>query len=116
MQSLKLIFNSLCTIQRKVVSFNSYNEEIITYADEPSLTGIRCYREPASGSEIRTPNMTYSLSTYVLALKGYYPAIGLTDRAVVNLEEFYNVIRVTHDDTKTITFVTCEVVNNPNER
>jgi len=116
MRSLKFVFNSLCTIQDKITSFNSYNEEVVTFSDNQALIGIRCYREPASGAETRTPNQTYSQSTYILALMGYYPGIGLTQRAVVNSEEIYNIQRVVHDDTKTITFLTCEVVNQSNER
>ncbi len=116
MRSIPQFFNSEVTIADKIVSYNAENEETITYVANPQLTAIKCYREPASGAETRTPNQTYSLDTFILALKGYYPLIPDTSQAIVNGNQYYNIQRVTHDDTKTITFITCENVNAQNEQ
>ncbi len=118
MSSLKNFFNSLVTIADKTVTYNAENEETITYVPNSSLTAIRCYREPAlhSGAETRTQNQTYTLDTFILVLDGYYPLVPDTSQAIVNGNQYYNIQRVTHDDTKTVTYITCESVNAQNEQ
>lgn len=115
MASLPFVFNSTCDIKHKQIGTNSFNEEVITYAEDLNLKDIPCYREPASGSEVRTPNQTYSLSIYIIVLQGYYPTVGLGDLLVFNDDNSYNIQRVVHDDTETLSIVTCEIVNAPDE-
>ena len=118
MGSIPQMFNASCTFQTKKVTYDKYNQPIDkdAWQDVPTLQNIRCYKEPASGAEVRKPTEETLTNTYTIALDGYYPrtVVNETLRAVVNGTP-YNITKVASDDTDTITFVTLEKVNDPTE-
>lgn len=116
----KTHFNSLCTLQDQITTFDTVGEQIITYVDNALLRAIPCYIEPAGGAEVgralnedRTAQSTTTLNRYVIALAGYYPNARQTQQASVNGNS-YNVLRIAFDDQKTETYLTVEIVNDPN--
>lgn len=111
MRNLMPFFNSYCTVQQRIVTVNSFGEEIITYQDYEHLRGIQCYREPATGSEVRRPTDTITANQFIIALVGWFPDINQLDRVIVNQNLSYDIIKVASDDTRTITFLTAEIVN-----
>lgn len=86
---------------------------VVTYQRDQQLAPINIYKEPiasAVGQEVRRPDQTIVTNGFKLALNGYYPMIVVAD--VIRIDETnYNVITVEHDDSRTFTMLTVEVVN-----
>jgi hypothetical protein len=115
MRALGSIFNSLCTIAVETITQDPSGEEIITYVADPLMTGIKCYVEPLTQTEIRRPDQTIVERPFTIALQGYYPRIDVEDHAVVGVTQVHNILAVKHDDTNTITFLDTEIINNADE-
>ncbi len=83
MTTLADYFPSLCTIQEDVGVYDGYSDN----ADWQSFAGhvdIPCAHGPNKGREVKKPDQTYVVSNYTLSLRGYYPTILETMRAVVD--------------------------------
>lgn len=95
--SIALFFPSACTIQTATATQDSHGQPIDSWADESGLVGIACRIAPASGDEVRNPEMTYQADMFTCVLKGNYPTIATTQRAVVD-SVTYDVVDVGFDD------------------
>lgn len=111
MQQFRFTRHSLGTVAHRSVTIDTYGAEIVTYIPDDDLTDISLYKEPASGTEVRTALNVETINMFNLVLDGYYPTIKQSDQITVNANLTYNILRVTHDDTHTFTQLTVEIVN-----
>lgn len=106
-------FNRFVTIAHREEGSDSFNEPTVVYKIDPLLTPIKCYKEPITGQEIRKPDSTVVIQPFKLVLAGYFPTIIVSDAGIIE-GTTYNILAVDHDDTRTITVLTAEVVNGIN--
>lgn len=109
-RSLPNAFSRLLDIAHKTVTSDGFGDEEITYVSDPLMRGIRCYKEPVTGSEVRRADQTIVMQPFKLALAGYYPTILAEDAAIIE-QTVYNIIAVDHDDTRSLTILTAEILN-----
>lgn len=109
--NLYRVFNSIGTVAHRSVTLDTFGGELITYTPDPALQGLRLYKEPATGTEVRQPLQTVTLNMFTLALDGFYPTIRQDDQITINSNLTYNILRVAHDDAHTSTILTVEIVN-----
>lgn len=113
MRALTAHFNSLATIGEYEIIYDDFNQpvdQVFTPSPIPTLTNIRCYKEPIGGQEAAKPNQIVITDKFIVALAGYFPQIRTDDFIQIN-ERIYNITGVTSDDTDTITFLNVQVVN-----
>lgn len=111
MRSIPFVFNSRGTVMRGTPTQDLFGEDLYTYEEDPILKDIYCYVEPIQNMEVRLPNQTVITQTHKIVLKGYFPTITNADHFFIEPDEDYNIIEVLHDDTDTMTILTCERVN-----
>lgn len=108
-------FGSRGAIQRRQRTQDDYGQEIVVYASDPLLVAIPCQVQPRTNradAEVRTSNETTVTLVFDILLAGYYPTISEQDQISVSPQErAYNILKVAHDDTRTYTMLTAEVVN-----
>lgn len=115
MRSLPDVFARLARIANRTVVSDPYGQEIETYIPDAQLGPIPCMKDPVTGRETRRADGTIVVQPFEIALQGYYPTI--TEADVIHIDETdYNVLAVKHDDTRTITIVTAEIVNLPPDK
>lgn len=110
--ALKAHFQTLCTIQHRTIIYDAFNQEVITYSNSPNLTAIPAYKEPATAGsgEQRTDQEVIVTNRWYVYLQGYYPTIEIDDRATLDGVP-HNILNVVHDDSKTLTVLSTELVN-----
>lgn len=109
--SLADFYSSLCTIQEPTETQSATGH--VKPSAWPALAGhidLACRKAPAGANEPRRPNITYSVNTYTIALKGYYPLI--TTKMRVSMDsKYYNILGdPEHDDQHVTTRLTVELV------
>lgn len=116
MQSVADHFERLGYRYVSTTTRSSSGAPIVTYQRDEQLAPIRLYKEPISsavGQEVRRPDQTIITNGFNLMLDGYYPMIVVADVLRVD-DTNYNVITVKHDDSRTLTILTVEVINGLN--
>ena len=106
---LNNFFPSLCTIQYSIESTSTSGHRTSAWGDTASLTDIPCRIATAGASEPRKPNMTYTINTYVIVLKGHYPAITTLMRVRI-VAVSYNILSVEHDSQGLTTRLIAELI------
>lgn len=113
MRHLTTHFNSIATIGKYVITYDSFNQPIDqTFTPSPleALQAIQCYKEPLGEQESAKPNQIVITDRFAVALCGYFPQIRTGDDVQIN-ERIYNITGVTSDDTDTVTFLNVQIVN-----
>lgn len=110
--SLDAHFQSRVNIGRRTETQDEFNEIVIEYIVDHTLTDIPAYVEPAfaGAGEMRQPEQTIVVNKFQIYLKGYYPTILVSDRAYVDSVP-HDILNVAHDDSNTLTVLTSEIVN-----
>lgn len=103
-------YPSSCAIGNVETTQDAANQPIDVFVPNAGLDNIPCYVQPSSGAETRMRQQTVELNQWLIGLAGYYPTITQDDLATVD-SVIYNILRVTHDDLQTATYLTCEVVS-----
>jgi len=104
---------SFCTIGEPKETQDSFGQIKIVFSPYEQLTAIPCYIEPltANTEETRKPEEVVVTGWFQVMLQRYCPSIQTTDQATIN-DVIYNVRSVYHDDTRTITMLNVEIVND----
>ena len=103
-------FPSLCSIGNIQSTQDAANQPIDVFVPNPAFDAIPCKVEPTSGAETRGKQQAVELNQWLIGLAGYFPQIVQDDQATID-EVIYNILRVTHDDHETATYLTCEIVS-----
>lgn len=109
MRSLRRHFNSRATIRNGTTTYNSHNEEVTSWQDDPLLKQLPCYIEPASGGEQRQAGNTLVTNQWNVIIAGFYPNINDEQQIVIDDNE-YNIINVSTESTDTLTALVVEKV------
>lgn len=105
-------YPSTCTIQVATETQDSVGQPIPAWANLAGHVAIPCRIAPierASGWEVKASTQTYTVATWKVALRSYYPAIITKMRAVAGGVN-YNILAVEHDDQETMTVLQVDVV------
>jgi len=109
MRSLRRHFNSRATLQNGTTTYNSHNEAVTTWLDDPLLKQLPCYIEPASGGEQRNAGNTIVSNLWNVVIAGFYPNISDQQQIVID-GNAYNIINVSTESTDTLTALVVEKV------
>lgn len=107
-QALAGFFPARCTIEQPDQTNVSGTLEV-AWSPLAGHEDLACRVMPAGGSEVRTPEMAYALSTHAILLAGHYPAIRPEMRAVVG-GQVYHILAVEHDGGGTCTRLQAQVL------
>lgn len=110
MRSLRHHFNCRATIQNAITDYNDFNEPITTWQDDPLLTQLPCYIEPASGGETRLAGNTIVTNQWNVVLAGFYPQINNEQQITVD-SITYNITNASTEATDTLTALVVERVS-----
>lgn len=102
-------FPSLCTIQLSVPTISTTGQRNPVWANYAGHVDIPCRVAPAGAGEPRRPDITYSVNTKTILLRGSYPTITEKMRAVVNSVN-YNIFPIQQDGQGVTTRLTVELV------
>jgi SPP1 family predicted phage head-tail adaptor len=109
MRSLRRHFNSRATIQNGTTTYNSHNEPVTVWNDDPLLKQLSCYIEPASGGEQRQAGNTLVTNLWNVLIAGFYPNI--SDQQQITIDGIvYNITDVSTESTDTVTAIVVEKV------
>ena len=109
MRSLRRHFNSRATIQDATITYDTHNEAVTVWNDNPLLKAISCYIEPSSGGEQRQAGNTLVTNQWNIILAGNYPQINDNQQIVVD-DVAYNIVNVSVEGTDTLTALVVEKV------
>ncbi len=106
---------STCRIEIREEGTDEYGQPVddwVTFVDEEDFEyeEISAVRAPSGGREIKQDDKTYTVSELDIVLKGYYPKINETMRAVINNAEIYNILLVENSSQDEITRLAVEKV------
>lgn len=107
--SLGFLFTQEVAIQQLAGTRNSYGEQIKSWENVVGLEAIACVVFPTGGGEQRRKEGVYARSTHKIMLKGAFPAIKPTMRAVV-AGAAYDVLLVETDPLGVKSNLICEVI------
>ncbi len=117
LKRLDLFYDKTCTIKYAPDledSYDSHGQPQPNYIDLPGHVDIPCALGSSSesgtgGREVKSSDMTYTVSTYKISLKGYYPNIKGNMVAVVN-GKTYNILLPEVDSRTQTTRLSVEIV------
>ena len=109
LSKLGSFYPSRCSIQRAMVTKDSYGQDIPSWLDFGAYVNIPCAVSPSGGQEVTRPDMTVVVSSHTIALAGYCPAITTAHRAVVDGTS-YNILSVERDQLGSMTRLRCQIV------
>lgn len=95
-------YPSKATIQQATASGNSFGDQTLTWATVANLQDLECrvspltVNTPTFTNEASLETMTYLTTTHHIAMRGYYPEIRETMRALVD-EDAWDIQGVEHD-------------------
>jgi head-tail adaptor len=103
------VYPQTCDIQVFAESQNSIGQVIKDWStktdeDETDYSAIRCRFAPASGQEVKGNAESYAVATHRIALRGHYPLIIETERAVI-AGQAYDIQAVEHDGQRQTTYL-----------
>ena len=110
-EKLADFFPQTVTIQQASIIQDAFGEGIPTWSNVVGLVGLPCqlYTAKAGGSERRGEDFTVATATHFVLLRGYYPAVLVTMRALVGAIVL-NILAVTQDSQTLTTRLECEAV------
>lgn len=100
--NLPLFYPSKATIQQAVASGNSFGDQTLTWTDVPNLSEIECriapltIQTPTFTNEARLEMLTYLTTTHHIAMRGYFPQIQESMRALID-DDAWDIKGVEHD-------------------
>ena len=104
------LFPASCTIQSPANTNTKGDVVLAPWTDVPGLTDIDCRVSPiGAGREVRTSDMTYSIVTHYITLRGSYDGIAPHMHAVVDGNE-YDIEAVTDDGSGIVTRLAVRVL------
>lgn len=103
-------YPSDCIIGNVTTTQDAANQPVETFTPDATLSIIKCYVQPESGVETRQRNVVVEMNQWLVGLCGYFPTITQSDQVSID-GMTYNILRVTHDDLGTATYLTCEIVS-----
>lgn len=109
-RNLHNVFNSRATIQNSTITYNSHNEAVYNWVDDPLLKQLPCYIEPARGGEQRQPGNTIITNQWNVILADNYPQISDQQQIVID-GIAYNIVDIATEATDTITAIVVERVS-----
>lgn len=101
-------YPSKLAVQQAVMSGTSYGTQVPTWSTVQDLGLIDCriapmtIQSPTGVNEPRLETLSYLTTTHQIALRGYYPQIEATMRAVVD-DEAWDIKGTEHDANHTMT-------------
>ncbi len=108
--SISHLATDTCTIQEyTVIDKNSLGQEIKEWGNKIGHINIACCLGSTKDTEVKLPDRTRGISSYVVILLGYYPDVTKKMRAVINSTE-YDIIGAVSDGYKNITHLDLEVI------
>jgi len=108
--SISHLATDSCTIQEYTVTGkNSLGQEVKEWGNKTGHIDIACCLGSTKDTEVKLPDRTRGISSYVVILLGYYPLVTKKMRAVINSTE-YDILGAVSDGYKNITHLDLEVV------
>lgn len=114
--SISRAYPAVVEIQTGTATRNADGQPVTTWETAVTARGIFSVAPPLS--ERRRTDLTVQTATHVLDLQGYYPAVAVTQRAVVNtavsdgISKTLNIVAVHHDSQNRQTKLELEEVNH----
>jgi len=108
-------FPQTCCIQQASESLDEFGQALADddeskWTPVTGLEVIPCRVAPATGGRRRTPEMTVTNATHLIALAGHYPTITTKMRAVVD-DQAYTILLPFHDAEGAMTRLTVQLVD-----
>lgn len=106
--ALPLFYPSKATIQQAVPSGGRFGDQTFTWSLVPNLLDIDCriapltVQTPTFANEARLENLTYLTTTHHVALRGWFPQIQETMRALID-DVAWDIKGVEHDGQASMT-------------
>ena len=108
----RFAFPNTVSIQVYTVTYDSSNEPVDTWHDDPLLVNLSAYIEPIDNRiEIRRSDQTIIENGWNISLAGFYPTIKETDQLTDELGRVHNILGVDFDAFHTKTDLITEIIN-----
>lgn len=108
-------FPSCCTIQKRTEVQSESGFADYTWNDLPGHVNLSCRIAPATSGErargqVNLSSEDYEKRTYDVALAGRYDSIDAAMRVQSDDGQFYDIVRIDHDDQGGMTVLRCKQV------
>lgn len=107
--NLFAFYPSLCTIQVSTPVQDVVGELQPVWANVPLHVLLPCRISPVGGQELKMSEEVYGVSSHTINLRGFYPAIAIAMRALIDLV-YYDILSVEHDGNDYTTRLQVQVV------
>jgi len=105
-------FLNTVDVARFTVVYDSSNEPVETWVNDPLLQDLLAYIEPFdSRIEVRRADQTIIENGWHISLAAFYPTIKEIDRATDELGRVHNILGVDFDAFHTQTNLITEIIN-----
>ena len=110
LEKLYQFYDSLCSITHYTSeNQDTYGEPQPAWVNLGNHINLPCSIAPSGGREVHTTDMTVAVSSHIISIAGYYPAITPIMRAVIDSVS-YDILSVGLDSKKKTTQLVCQVV------